>query len=137
MPVSKIPEGLTDVKNEADIARETVKSTGTAQESVDAVMEDLEANDGVKSPGLFSLSSPRSKSTAKMTKAEVEEEEAFAAAEEEEDGSEAALAAKFWSKSHSRLVGSKFVLLSDVLPPLPAKGDFDLERIRESLYFFS
>ena len=30
-----------------------------------------------------------------------------------------------------------FVYLSDVMPPVPKKGDFDLTRIRDSLYFFS
>lgn len=34
-------------------------------------------------------------------------------------------------------VDSKLIYLSDILPPLPSKGDFDLERIRQSLYFFS
>jgi len=35
-----------------------------------------------------------------------------------------------------RLLG-KFVDLCDLLPPLPQKGDFDVETIKESQYFFS
>jgi len=31
----------------------------------------------------------------------------------------------------------KFVSLIDILPPLPKKGDFDVENIKKSLYFFS
>lgn len=32
---------------------------------------------------------------------------------------------------------SKFVNLVDILPPLPKKGDFDVQTIRNSQYFFS
>jgi DNA-directed RNA polymerase len=31
----------------------------------------------------------------------------------------------------------KFVNLTDLLPPLPKKGDFDVETIKGSQYFFS
>lgn len=34
-------------------------------------------------------------------------------------------------------LANKFVDLSAVLPPLPKKGDFDVETIKESQYFFS
>lgn len=30
-----------------------------------------------------------------------------------------------------------YVKLTDILPPLPAKGDFTVETIKKSLYFFS
>ena len=33
--------------------------------------------------------------------------------------------------------GQKFVRLQDLLPPCPPRGMFDVERIRESVYFFS
>lgn len=36
----------------------------------------------------------------------------------------------------TRLAG-KFVNLVDILPPLPAKGMFDVSAIKESQYFFS
>jgi DNA-directed RNA polymerase len=35
------------------------------------------------------------------------------------------------------LAGQKFVRFRDVLPPTPPRGQFDVERIRESQYFFS
>lgn len=31
----------------------------------------------------------------------------------------------------------QFVKLTDILPPLPAKGNFSVETIKKSLYFFS
>jgi DNA-directed RNA polymerase len=31
----------------------------------------------------------------------------------------------------------KFVDLADLLPPVPAKGEFDVNKIKSSLYFFS
>ena len=36
-----------------------------------------------------------------------------------------------------KLGNQRFVRLVDVLPPCPARGSFDVERIRDSLYFFS
>ena len=35
------------------------------------------------------------------------------------------------------LLTKHFVPLSDILPPLPIKGDFDIELIKQSPYFFS
>lgn len=38
----------------------------------------------------------------------------------------------------TQLPASKqYVNLTDILPPLPAKGDFSVETIKKSLYFFS
>jgi DNA-directed RNA polymerase len=34
-------------------------------------------------------------------------------------------------------VSKQFVKLTDILPPLPAKGNFSVETIKKSLYFFS
>ena len=36
-----------------------------------------------------------------------------------------------------RLLAGKFVNLTDLLPPLPAKGNFKVEAIKGSQYFFS
>ena len=36
-----------------------------------------------------------------------------------------------------RLLAGKFVNLTDLLPPLPAKGSFKVEAIKGSQYFFS
>lgn len=37
----------------------------------------------------------------------------------------------------TRLLAGKFVNLTDLLPPLPAKGNFKVEAIKGSQYFFS
>jgi len=40
-------------------------------------------------------------------------------------------------KKMRELLTKRFVPLIDILPPLPRKGDFDIELIRQSPYFFS
>jgi DNA-directed RNA polymerase, mitochondrial len=37
----------------------------------------------------------------------------------------------------TRLMAGKFVNLTDLLPPVPAKGNFKVEAIKGSQYFFS
>ena len=37
----------------------------------------------------------------------------------------------------ARLLAGKFVNLTDLLPPVPAKGNFKVEAIKGSQYFFS
>lgn len=37
----------------------------------------------------------------------------------------------------TRLLAGKFVNFTDLLPPLPAKGNFKVEAIKSSQYFFS
>lgn len=44
---------------------------------------------------------------------------------------------KLYRSTASKKMDSKFVRLSDILPPVPSKGDFELDKIRSSLYFFS
>lgn len=39
--------------------------------------------------------------------------------------------------STSSQLGSLFIPIEDLIPPVPLKGNFDLGRIRDSLYFFS
>ena len=40
------------------------------------------------------------------------------------------------SEALEQLMG-KFVNVTDIVPPLPKKGDFKVESIKKSLYFFS
>jgi len=40
-------------------------------------------------------------------------------------------------KKMRELLAKRFVPLIDILPPLPRKGDFDIELIKQSPYFFS
>lgn len=145
-----MPEGLTDVKSEEDIFLERPAGSDTAQ-VVESVLADLESADGIKTTTLFPGSDVKAKAKARSTRltkaakllTEAEEDEQILPGQEHEDDDETAVAAaanadaKFWVSSLSRKTDSKFILLSDVLPPVPSKGEFDLERIRESLYFFS
>ena len=39
--------------------------------------------------------------------------------------------------TETKLMAGKFVNLTDLLPPVPAKGDFKVEAIKGSQYFFS
>lgn len=55
---------------------------------------------------------------------------------EEEASAEAELEDDKLDEVDARLLG-KFVELSDLLPPLPKKGTFDVETIKGSQYFFS
>lgn len=40
-------------------------------------------------------------------------------------------------KPVDEVVRGKFVDLVELLPPVPAKGEFDVNKIKASLYFFS
>ncbi|PFH50361.1 hypothetical protein AMATHDRAFT_4013 [Amanita thiersii Skay4041] len=79
---------------------------------------------------------------------EVEEAEEVVAAEEEsefddddEDFESPRTKAARKRKEKDEMIAAelygKFVNLSDILPPLPEKGDFEVETIKKSLYFFS
>jgi DNA-directed RNA polymerase, mitochondrial len=62
--------------------------------------------------------------TMKSTKTDIIEDPEAEAVDNEVDARDA------------RLLG-KFVELTDLLPPLPKKGSFDVETIKQSQYFFS
>lgn len=117
-------------------------STATLDaEAAEAVLSELDAADGIKNTPLFK-SKPRAATTKKASPSASldmdDEVDVDSALEEGEEEDADAAAQQFWAKGgHSRKIDSKFVQLADILPPVPAKGDFDLQKIRESLYFFS
>lgn len=122
VPVSKVPKGMSyssPLDGEHGVASET---------SPLDLFNALESEDGDKILPLFDAS------TKRVIRARSPDSEE---AGEEDEVDDAKKIASFWSSSSSRSVGSKIVLLSDILPPVPAKGTFDLEKIRDSLYFFS
>jgi len=41
------------------------------------------------------------------------------------------------SEDDAAALAGKFVKLTDLIPPLPSKGTFDVENIKKSQYFFS
>lgn len=120
---------------------------GQGDSDTTELFADLEKQDGDSVTPLFDSSTQRIARSAASVKAKrvVKEEEKRAGLLDQfddngdpidEEEQEKRLA-KFWARSGSKTIGSKIVLLADILPPVPPKGDFDLERIRDSLYFFS
>jgi len=51
--------------------------------------------------------------------------------------SEPSIPEKKARKRYVRDIRAKFIDLVDLLPPPPKRGNFDIERTRDSLYFFS
>lgn len=98
---------------------ETGKSSIDEKEvTVGSIMDALDAGSQPK----------RKKKSAKATS---DDAEAESAAEEHDEDEVNELDA-----ANARLLG-KFVDLIDLMPPLPKKGDFDVETIKGSQYFFS
>lgn len=109
---------------------------------VSELYADLEKQDGDTVTPLFDSSTRRDARASALAKekriAKGSALSPFDEADEELDEEQRELKiAKYWSSVNSKSVGSKIVLLSDILPPVPPKGNFDLEKIRDSLYFFS
>lgn len=67
---------------------------------------------------------------------ETQEDESFAE-EEDEDGSQKKKYARLTSEEVSEQLRGKFMNLVDLIPPIPQKGTFKVETIKESAYFFS
>lgn len=166
VPVSKVPAGISyTTKTGQEVETRLADSDAPAEASAE-ILEELEEEDGDGDAPLFAatkVKTPKPRGRPKKVKvessddAEVDEEEEDEApkakkmgrpktikrapVEEEEyedvDPNSPDSMAKFWKGTASKSVGSKLVFLADILPPVPSKGDFDLERIRNSLYFFS
>ncbi|KZO97648.1 DNA/RNA polymerase [Calocera viscosa TUFC12733] len=76
-------------------------------------------------------------STPKMGDADADEhvdEDADARADEDGDEKPRARAKRLKGKE---IVMTRFINLTEILPPLPPKGAFDIQKIKDSLYFFS
>lgn len=78
----------------------------------------------------FEVKPSKSDSRKKSVKAVSDDPEAETKEEEHEDNTTEL------DPVNARLLG-KFVNLVDLLPPLPKKGNFDVETIKGSQYFFS
>lgn len=125
VPVTKVPQGLRHIlPGETRASEPEGVEGGVADADVEAVASELEAEDG-ESEGLFG----RGAHNEEIERAKPRRRTAEGVDEEELD--------QLWSQSTATRTDSKFVFLADIIPPLPAKGDFDLRRIRDSLYFFS
>ncbi|POY72881.1 putative DNA-directed RNA polymerase [Rhodotorula taiwanensis] len=124
VPVSKIPPGLRAAGMNPDAASPLAKPV----ENAEAVISELEAEDGPGSLSLFAQAGHvkrvgRSPTTDAWSVDGLDAEEGDMA--------------KVWKGQTSTRTDSKLIYLADVLPPPPGKGDFDLEKIRDSSYFFN
>lgn len=133
-----MPAGLRFAQADPEGGIVNVPASSTDDEETRAqLLADIEREDGDSTLPLFTQgkrvkrvsTSPRRASTSSLD----DEEADFS----EDDETSANAMAKFYKTPSSKGVDSKLVYLSDVLPPIPSKGDFDLEKIRQSLYFFS
>jgi DNA-directed RNA polymerase, mitochondrial len=100
----------------------------TISETGESSIDEKEVTVGSIMDALDAGSQPkRKKKSAKATSDDAEAESAAEECEDEVNELDAA---------NARLLG-KFVDLIDLMPPLPKKGDFDVETIKGSQYFFS
>ncbi|GAA5965706.1 hypothetical protein JCM3765_003225 [Sporobolomyces pararoseus] len=135
VPVAKIPAGLRSVEpgdpipappSPTDSAASTSTADGELKPDVSAVISELEEEDGSDSLSIFAQSKKVRRASSSITTPWDEPDL------DDEDGG----AGTIW-KSMSKKTDSKLVYLADVLPPAPSKGDFDLNLVRSSPYFFN
>jgi DNA-directed RNA polymerase len=124
VPVSKIPPGL----RAADANPDAADPLGKPVENVDAVFSELDAEDGPGSLSLFAQAGHVKRVGRAPTTTDAWSLDGL----EGEEGD----MQKVWKGQTSTRTDSKLIYLADVLPPPPGKGDFDLEKIRDSSYFF-
>ncbi|KAM0786030.1 hypothetical protein ACM66B_006845 [Microbotryomycetes sp. NB124-2] len=134
VPVSKVPAGLRFAQRRDDDL-EVVEAKDAGVSSTDVIAE-LEQEDGDAGAPLFGQGSrvnrvltKSSPSVADSSAADDDDVMNATASDEQLDA--------VWKQPSAKSVDSKLVYLRDILPPVPPRGDFDLERIRDSLYFFS
>ena len=108
-----------------------LKISDTAQSSVD----ESQANTPEVKDAILKINSQEGGATEELAPALEDSEEEW---EDYDSPQSKALKAKK-AEAEKEAVGlyGKFVSLVDILPPLPKKGDFNVENIKKSLYFFS
>lgn len=99
------------------------------------IISELEKEDGDSSLAMFAQGKKIPRVSTSQKKA-ADDLDADPLTPGDEDATSDAMAA-FYKMPPAKGIDSKLVYLSDILPPVPSKGDFDLEKIRHSLYFFS
>ncbi|KAJ7619446.1 DNA/RNA polymerase [Roridomyces roridus] len=151
-------KGLSAIKDLLVISdtEQTTVETQKVYDNLDGLLEQLQEDgdfDAEESESEEKVKKPRKRRMTKKEKLEAEEAAAMASlvdelegvspAEEPEledqDSLMEARAAKKKSdeaKDLAQLMG-KFVKLTDLLPPLPEKGSFEVSKIKDSPYFFS
>ncbi|KAK4053626.1 DNA-directed RNA polymerase [Microbotryomycetes sp. JL221] len=140
VPVSKVPAGLRFAKRSGTDDELEFVQADQADVSPTEVFAELEREDGEMTLPMFGQGDrvkrvPTSSSSSGASAA-VDDVEFLRATAVDQMKSEEQLNA-LWSMPSAKSVDSKLIYLSDILPPVPPRGDFDLEKIRKSLYFFS
>jgi DNA-directed RNA polymerase len=74
---------------------------------------------------------------AKITPGTIQDEQELLQALEDDDEVEERTKSQIKAAAEARLLDGKFVNLTDLIPPIPDKGSFEVENIKESQYFFS
>ncbi|CEQ42766.1 SPOSA6832_04617, partial [Sporobolomyces salmonicolor] len=134
VPVSKIPPGLRTVSTGAQAA--AAPPPAAIEPSVASeVISELESEDGEDSLSLFAQSKKVKRVPAKAKPVEGEESQWEDPNVEDETGE--LDMSQFWKGETANKTNSKLVYLADVLPPAPPKGDFNLNNVRDSQYFFN
>ncbi|GAA5874345.1 hypothetical protein JCM1840_001354 [Sporobolomyces johnsonii] len=138
VPVSKIPPGLRTVS----VAKEAVVASAApapVEPSVASeIISELESEDGEESLSVFAQSKKIKRAATKSTKSKAGEvEEHWDDPSAEGEAADELDMTQLWKGATANKTDSKLVYLADVLPPAPSKGDFNLNNVRDSQYFFN
>ncbi|KAK4701543.1 hypothetical protein P7C70_g4683, partial [Phenoliferia sp. Uapishka_3] len=130
VPVSKVPAGIPYGVHDGHSLKIGMNSPLAADiADTEEIYQTLEREDGdVLTPLFQKPSKVRRTIPAWDEDVDADSESSSSAGESEEHWS---------SQKSSSSANSKFVKLADILPPVPPRGNFDLNKIRDSLYFFS
>lgn len=145
VPVSKVPAGLkfaqAGERGELNIVQPTAPKADSATNEVAEVISELDSEDGDAALPLFAQSQKIKRvPTGRRRPYEDHVDTLSTGIDSDAEDSvtpEEDPMTKFFQMPPARGIDSKLVYLSDILPPVPSKGDFDLDKIRHSLYFFS
>ncbi|KAK4048527.1 DNA-directed RNA polymerase [Microbotryomycetes sp. JL201] len=130
VPVSKVPAGLRFAQRR-DEDLEVTQGQEADVSSTDVIAE-LEQEDGdIDAPMFGQGARVKRVATRSTTGTSADGDDVMNASVTSEQLD------AVWRQPNAKSIDSKLVYLSDILPPVPTRGDFDLEKIRDSLYFFS
>ena len=118
----------------SDAAQSTVDESQTNTQEVQELISKISSQEDCESKDAPSESAAISAESEEL-KAEIEEEDKWE--DYENPRSKTLRAKKVVAEKEAVGLYGKFVNVTDVLPPLPKKGDFKVENIKKSLYFFS
>lgn len=113
-------------------------SEAISEEDLEAPESDIDTAEQVEEVAPKKRGRPRrDAATDKQVKRKVEVEDEDAGTRTKRFLTEIERQAGGDKKKMRELLAKRFVPLIDVLPPLPRKGEFDIELIKQSPYFFS